>query len=236
MVERNSDSRKATLPYPPFSTFCTALEYLRTHGIPDKINASVLPNMSRGMVSHVLLALRFLGLVDEKGGPQPALGQLVGEKTRRQTLARILPHAYAELFKKVDLAKASPSTLDNALREQNVRGATHQKAKAFLIKAAQFAGLPLSNHLARRTRRTGPRNKGPAAGTRHISGEEPSPRTEPQSQMQYSKAVKLPQAGGTLVLSGNFDPFTLRGDERDLVYRLADLISDFESKKEKAGD
>jgi len=230
-MERKDSDTKIAIPYVPFSTLCTALDHLKSHGIPDRINSSVFPTFSGAVVSHLLLTMRFLTLVDEKGLPQPVLAQLVEDKTRKQTLGRIIPVAYAALFQKVDLAKASPTSLDEAIKTQNVHGATVRKAKGFLIKAAQFAGLPVSNHLLKRSRSSVSRSNGSPRKSRDEFAAPRPPRHEPeQLTARYSKIIKLPDAGGTLALSGDFDPFSLRGDEREFVYKLADLMSEFTTK------
>jgi len=238
MARAHSDSTKVSVPYVPFPTFCTALDYLKTHGIPAKIDASVFPTLSGGIVSHLLISLRLLGVIDEKGDPQPPLqpilAQLVEDKTRKQTLAQILPKAYAALFSKIELATASPAQLDNALRENNVRGATLRKAKAFLIKSAQFAGLGVSAHLVKRTRSSGPRGNGSRKAKQFI--EVGNAQTQVRKEPQYSKILSLPQARCTLTLSGDIDPFSLRGAERELFYKLVDLMTEFESKKESADE
>jgi hypothetical protein len=245
MAQHNAATGPA-IPYVSFSTFGTALDYLKSHGTPDKIDSSVFPNFSGGSVSHLLLSMRFLGVIDDKGHPQAVLSQLVDEKTRKTALAKILPQAYAPVFQKVDLSKASPSTLDEALRAQKVTGATHRKAKAFLLKAAQFAGLPISNHLMKRTRSGGSRNNGTARKAREESGARTTTTTARTSVSRgeetslpvghYTKTIKLPEAGGTLVLSGDFDPFALRGKEREFVYQLADMMSEFGAKRKAVGE
>lgn len=233
MENKNSDTAKATIPYVPFPTFCTALDHLKSHSIPDKIDSSIFPTISGGMVSHVLLTMRLFNLIDEEGKPQPDLAQLVDDKTRKQTFARILPQTYATLFQQVDLSKASPLQLDDAIRQHNVRGATHQKARAFLIKAAQFAGIPVSSHLTKRTRAMGPRKNGRAIKVKNatLPTTPAAPISQQPAEAKYSKTLNLPQAGGTLTLIGDFDPFSLRGKERELVYRIADLMADFENEK-----
>jgi hypothetical protein len=239
MAQTNTTDGPA-IPYVSFATFLTALDYLKNHGTPDKIDSSVFPNLSGGSVSHLLLSMRFLGVIDDKGRPQAVLAQVVDEKTRKTALAKLLPQAYAAVFQKVDLSKASPSTLDEALRAQKVTGATHRKAKAFLLKAAQFAGLPISNHLMKRTRTSGSRSSGTTkkareeSGTRtpaHTPAKHPITPTNGVPSGHYTKTIKLPEAGGTLVLSGDFDPFALMGKEREFVYKLADMMSEFGTKR-----
>lgn len=247
MAQTNTTAVPA-IPYVSFTTFCTALDYLKSHGTPDKIDSSVFPNLSGGSVSHLLLSMRFLGVIDDKGRSQAVLTQVVDEKTRKSALAKLLPQAYTAVFQKVDLSKASPSTLDEALKAQKVTGATHRKAKAFLLKAAQFAGLPISNHLLKRTRISGSRNSGMTkkqrdeSGTRaaaHTPAKPPTPRTNGTPAAgagHYTKTIKLPEAGGTLILSGDFDPFALMGKEREFVYKLADMMSEFGSKRKATAE
>lgn len=233
MVQHDSTSTKQSVPYVPFPTFITALDYLKVHGIPENINPSVFQNMSGGLTSHLLLALKFFGAIDDKGNPQPSLSDLVDEKTRKQSMAKLIPQRYAELFTRVDLAKASPASLNDALREANVSGATQRKARAFLIKAAQFSGLPVSAYLTKRTRKSGPRVNGSARKIRQVT-EDKSTEKQIQPGLWYTKIIHFPQAGGLLTLSGDIDPLNLRGSERDLFYALADLMSDFEAKNETA--
>lgn len=236
-MEHSHTTAGALIPYVPFATFCTALDYLKSHGTPDKIDSSVFPNFAGGTVSHLLLSMKFLGLIDEKGLPRPILAQLVDEKTRKSTLSKLIPQAYANLFQHVDLAKASPSTLDEALRLQKVKGATHRKARAFLLKAAQFAGLPISSHLTKRTRTSSPRPNNASKKTREDGGTKtpPTPKTSPAeraaSPANNSISIKLPDAGGTLVLSGDFNFFALRGTERELVFKLSDMMEGFGTKR-----
>src|SRR6516164_7270907 len=112
------DPGRATVAYVPFATFCTALDYLNSHGMPSKIDASVFPAFAGGTTSHLLLSLRALGLISADGQPMPELANLADENTRKQTLAKVIPKAYANLLQKVDISKASPSQLDAALQEQ----------------------------------------------------------------------------------------------------------------------
>jgi hypothetical protein len=180
--------------------------------------------------------MRFMRLIDDKGHPQTPLRALVDDKTRKQAVAKLIPEAYAALFQKVDLSKASPSSLDDAIKSQNARGATARKAKAFLIKAAQFAGLQVSGHLLKRSRPSSSSSARVSSATRRTRERE-NAKTEPavpissngnsSEPQMHAVTAKLPKAGGTLVLSGDFDPFALEGNERDFVYKVADIVRNF---------
>ena len=39
----SNDEKKSTIPYAPYSTFSTALDYLASHGLPTKLDRSMLP-------------------------------------------------------------------------------------------------------------------------------------------------------------------------------------------------
>ncbi len=225
MVSDEPDSKKANAAYVPFATFCTALDHLKSHGIPQKIDASVFPNMSGGLTSHLLLSMRFLGLIDEHGRPQPTLDLVVTPEDRKAALSAVIQNAYSQLFQRFDLAKASPTQIDDAFRDLGMRGATARKAKAFLIKAAKFSGIPISNHLLKRMRSAGLRRNGVKRS-----------RTEPEltvkepvtSAAKFAKTVRLPQAAGAITLTADFDPFSLRGAEREFFYKLVDQCGEFE--------
>jgi len=225
-------SASGTPPYVSFATFTTALDYLASRGISSRVNASVFPLMSGTKARYVLVAFRFLGLIDDDGSPKPDLAQLVEERTRAQTLKRVIERSYSGLLSKVDLAKASPAELDAGLRIYNVTGTTHRKAKGFLIRAAQRSGMQVSGHLMKRTRMAGTRStRRHQAASEVETDAQNNGRTPPASGQVFSRTVRLPQAAGTLTLSGSFDPFGLRGQERELFYRLADLLDEFEKQE-----
>src|SRR5438128_923376 len=145
---------KPAPPYVPFKTFLSAIENLE-HGIPNQIDRSVWPSYSGAIQGQLLATLMFLGLIDDRGIPQPSLHELIENKANRKNkLAKILEHAYPDLFA-LNLAKVSPKQLDDAVAEYGVTGATQRKALAFLLRAARYADLPLSPLLKRKTRESG---------------------------------------------------------------------------------
>jgi hypothetical protein len=42
------------------------------------------------------------------------------------------------------------------------------------------------------------------------------------------KTIQLPGVSGILTISGTFNPFELMGEERDLVYKIIDMMSVFQ--------
>jgi hypothetical protein len=148
-------------PYGPFSTFETALNHLAAlKGIPPKIDRSVFPSMGGDAKTHTLNAFRFFGLIDEKGNPNPALSELaLNKEGRKQAVRKLIKERYPNVTEG-DLGTMTIPQLDSKLGEKsyNVSGGTRQKARSFLIRAAEFSGIPLSGLLTSKGPR-GPRQK-----------------------------------------------------------------------------
>lgn len=137
-------------PYGPFSTFDTALNYLSTlSGIPPKIDRSVFPSMGGDAKTHTLNTFKFFKLIDSEGKPEPRLAELVYKKDERKKMMRqLIQESYPNVSEQ-ELATMTIPQLDTKLGEKgySVTGSTRQKARSFLLKAAEFAGIPLSNLL-----------------------------------------------------------------------------------------
>ncbi len=215
-------------PYVPFSTFMTALEKLASHGLPSKIDRSIFPTFNGVFQGQLLGALRFLALIDDEGVPQSIFRDLVTEDEvgRKKTLRVILEGQYENL-RHVDLMKITPPQFDQLIGEYGVTGATRRKAKSFFLKAAKWTGTKVSPLLLSKTRKTTIKRNG-TRSTRK-KGQAPNHSSpEPKSEERYSKSIHLPGAGGTLTVSGTFDPFALHGKERELVYGITDEMTAFE--------
>ena len=224
-----SDSeQKWTIPYVPYSTFSTALDHLASHGLPTKIDRSMFPSRSGAVQGQLIGAFGFLGLIDDEGIPQPALESLaIAEREERNTaLKKILTARYEKLLE-IDLKKITPAQFDDILGEYGVTGATRKRAKSFFVKAAQEAGIEMSALLLRKTRSASPKKKN-GARTRTKPNKTTPPAAKPAAS-GYSKSIHL-EAGGTLTLSGAFDPFALSDEERTLVFDLTDLMTAFDRK------
>ncbi|MBZ5547403.1 MAG: DUF5343 domain-containing protein [Acidobacteriia bacterium] len=206
-------------PYLAFLTFQGAIEALE-HGIPKKLDRTMWPSQSGLVQSQILMAFRFLGLVDDQDRPTDLLHALVDhDKDKRPTvLTLILNESYTALIEH-DLTKMTPKMLEDEMERYNVSGDTKRKAVTFFLRAAKFAGMPLHPLLSSMVRNTGPRkrrNKSPI----------PSKITTDIGLQQSTGSAKTVQlSNGTVVtmtISG--DPFTLPQDERAFVFELVDAI------------
>jgi hypothetical protein len=201
-------------PYAPFKTFLNALDSLE-RGLPDQLDRSLWPSYSGAIQGQLLGAFRSLGLVDENLRPTAELGELVTRRDhRRQILRRVLEHSY-EPMKGIDLGRASPRQLDEAMRGYGLSGATQKKALSFFLQAASFAGVPLSPLLKGKTR-------GGAARKRTA---EPAPRLEAPSTL--SRTVEL-RSGGTLTLAAAVDLFSISPEDRRFLFELVDRMQAYE--------
>ncbi|HEX7999111.1 MAG TPA: DUF5343 domain-containing protein [Pyrinomonadaceae bacterium] len=156
-----AEETKLVAPYVPFSTFETGLNKLAAlGGLPPKIDHTVFQQMGGVAKGQVISAFKFLGLIDTDGTPSPLLSQLVLNKDKRkETIRELIKSQYPNITEQ-DLATMSPSQLDAKLNDEayNVSGSTKLKARTFLLKAAEFADIPLSKLLTAKGPR-GPRTK-----------------------------------------------------------------------------
>lgn len=190
--------RKYPAPYVPFSTFETALDKLGAlPTLPPRIDHTVFPSMGGVAKGQVIGAFKFFKLIDNDGIPDPSLKELAKNKEHRKTAIRELLKRHYPNISENDLAGASPGQLDSKLADKtyNISGETKQKARSFLIKAAEFAGLPISTLLKakgprgprpRRARNAAPRQNNNNAQTQN-NGQPPAdePPRDP-------KAIRMP--------------------------------------------
>jgi hypothetical protein len=233
-VTPNTTSKAA--PYAPFKTFLAAIESLE-QGMPNQLDRSVWPSYSGAMQGQLLAAFKYLRLVDDAGHPTPELHELVEKKeARKKKFRSILEACYADLVA-LNLSKVSPKQLDDAIRGYGFTGATHRKALSFFLKSAQYAEIPLSNLLKRKTRETGsPRRKkngNPQKRTEKIYRDDPLQSPPTGIAVGESKTIQLRTGGSlTLILSVKF--LEMGVEDREFAFKLLDQISAYEQKKETA--
>ncbi len=220
--------RAPAASYVSFTTFMDALNGISSHGLPTKVDHSVFPSFSGVVKSQLLVTFRFLALINGDGIPQPAFEELVSGDTekRKKILGDILKRQYHKLFN-ANLKKITPSQFDQLIEEYGVSGATKIKAKSFFLNAARWSEIEMSPLLGRKTRVTKRRRSRRRTQKKSpVSTASPPPQEQNEGE-RYSKSIVLPVAGGTLTLSGTFDPFLLRDKERKLVYEITDMMTTF---------
>ena len=162
MLERTRSS--GTPPYTSYRTFKTFIEDLHEHGVPSRIDRSVLTRFSGIVGTQLMHALRFLGLVEDDGRPTERLKGLVkAHATGRwpESLLETLGDEYAPMFA-IDLETATPSHFNEAFRRAfPAADAVVQKCVTFFLYAANDAGVKISGRVlkGRKPRSMTPRRK-----------------------------------------------------------------------------
>jgi hypothetical protein len=252
-----NDKEKSQPPVLAFKSFRSAIQGLRAHGLPSTIDRSAWNSRSGTEQTQILAAMRFLGLLDEKGATQERLKELVAmtedSAEEKAFWGRLLQSRYDKAFA-LDLATSTPNQLDDAIEQYGeVKGVARKRAVRFFLKAATHAGIKLSPRLTANMREHSPSGaeeaaEGQDANTSQTPKSNGKPRKktvnrppakppfhepEPSNAM---KTIKLPNVEGTLSVTGTFNPFLLMGDERALVYQIIDLMTDFETKAAKVSE
>lgn len=160
--------------YVPYATFISALDALKRDGIPGtgKIDKTLWDSQSGAIQGQLLIAFRFLGLIDERNAVLPTLPPLVQADDRKPLLRKIVEDKYSKLVA-LDLNTITQGQLDEALRGYGIGGSTLIRAARFFVKACQETGLPISKRVSENVRAT-PTN--PSASRRR--------RTTPTAQRQ----------------------------------------------------
>ena len=224
-VELQEPPSKNAAAYLPFKTFLSAIEALE-HGIPKKIDRTIWRTQAYVVQTQIIMALRFLGLLDNEDNPTPKLHQLVENKDdRKRVLHTILEDSYRHLVA-LDLTKTTPKMLDDEMEKYSVSGDTKKKAVRFFLQAAKYVEMPMHPLLQSQVRNSnGPRKKrtlnkvsviaplGAAAGA--VDG-----LTERPTSVQAAGMSN----GGKIVLQVFGDPFSLPSEERSLIFELVDKV------------
>jgi hypothetical protein len=183
-MEIESEARVSTPVYVPYATLISSLENLRTHGIPGtgKIDKSIWDTQSGAIQGQLLIAFRFLGLIDDQNRVLPALPLLVKAtpEERKALLKKIIEEKYKSVVS-LDLKTISQGQLEEAIRGLNVSGSTLVRAIRFFVKACQECGIPISKRVSERVRgpiSMTPRKHKPSNGVRRQSED---PHTPPSS-------------------------------------------------------
>ena len=159
-----------------------------------------------------MTALKVLELVDSEAHPDDKLDRLVhaeGEE-RRALLRHILEGFYTPVFE-LDLSRASKGQFRDAFRKFGTKEGVLTKCEAFFIRAAQAAGIKLSQrilagrHGAGRSRNpvTSVRSRAAAAQIVNPGKNERAAEVEPASQ---ELSTQLELADRILAKYPDFDP------------------------------
>jgi hypothetical protein len=153
-----------TPPYTSYRTFKTFIQDLHKHGIPSRIDRSVLTRFSGVVGTQLMHALRFFGLIEDHGHPTHRLKELVNAHSTGhwpEKFLELLREVYAPMFA-IDLETATPSHFNEAFRKAfPAADAVVQKCTTFFLYAANNAGVKISGRVlkGRKPRSLTPRGK-----------------------------------------------------------------------------
>jgi len=249
-----ADGAEKLPAYLPLTTFKSAIQTLRAHGLPGEIDNSAWASRSGADKTQIMSGFRFLGLIDEGDKTQEMLKRLVqaapDSPDEKKLFAEMLRGSYTKVFE-LDLTTATPMQFSDAIGSYGGSPITKKRAARFFLKAAQYAGIPLSGHLKKGSRGndeteaaengaeklTG--NGKPKRKKRNVPVGRPPEVPIQQRQSPGAGALKtitLPNAGGTLTLGSTVNFLELEGDERELVYAIVDLMKKHEQKTKPASE
>ncbi len=230
-------------PYMAFQTFWNFVEELSAHPLPPLIDRSLMGTKSGTDQANLINTLKAFGLIDEDQKVLPTLNSLTAADAegRKPLLAEIVKKHYAAALGVSD-SNGTASQLDQCFRDSYaVTGAdTLRKSITFFLHAARTAGVPLSPHFKatrggqgapgqprKRTTKRKPKN----------GAEEPEADTRQQTPPAdaYRLDVKL-RTGGTMTLTVNVNPISLRGEDRAFFYDIVDKMADYEQPESTSND
>ena len=146
-------------PYVSAATLRQFLDHIRNVSIPKKVDAGLLLDygISKGNVSALLSALKFLALVDSEGKPTAAFQglQVVGDEFN-SSLRNVVKAAYEDLFTKLDVSRDSRVNIRNYFA-RNYSTSQSEKATNLFIELCKEAGIPVA--AASETATKGPGSK-----------------------------------------------------------------------------
>jgi hypothetical protein len=161
---------KPSAPYLAFQTLKTFIGSMKAHGVPNRVDASVLTTMSGSVRQQLLPALRFLGVTDDDGRPLKRCRELVDAyDTEGWTgaLHGMLTEKYGPVLA-INLETATPSEFaDTFASTFKGEGETARKARTFFLNAATDAKIKIGPYLLKNRASLvlsgghGPRRKGP---------------------------------------------------------------------------
>src|SRR3990172_13187680 len=136
-------------PYVAWKTFINFLEWLGEVGVPTRLDRTFWGSKRSGPYgAQVMAALKYFDLIYGENRPQPDLGVLATQPNQRKAgLQRLILKKYSEVLDDLDLERATAGELVERFRRYPISGETFRKALNFFVHAAQYADIPISQHI-----------------------------------------------------------------------------------------
>jgi Family of unknown function (DUF5343) len=186
--QSNGSGAKLAPPYFPWPALSTLVQRMATEGPPTRIDKSYLDTQSGGMQKAILNGLRWLELISDDGRLTDAFIRLVeaDEADRKEAIAGLLRFRYAPIIE-LGTQNATQLELEDAFKaEFGAQGETRRKAISFYLKAAAYAGVPVSRNW-KPPRSTVVRSARRKVGPRRPAGEETVPPGSAQPRVDLRR-------------------------------------------------
>jgi hypothetical protein len=178
-------------PYCAFETFKNFIGHLHDTVMPTQIDTSLMTNMSGGVRSQMMSALRFFDMIGADGKPTEVLtyGVDVYGKPEWKDYAVALSDMYKpRAIGDLNIDSATAKELEDAFKiHGGVEGSTREKAIRFYLKLLEEGDVQFSAHFKKIRRSSGSggtrRKKKPAA--EQPSPAAPKPERVPQEMDEY---------------------------------------------------
>lgn len=207
-----------TPPYTSYRTFKTFIQDLHEHGVPTRIDRSVLARFSGVVGTQLLHAIRFLGLIEDHANPTQRLKELVdahGDARWPEKLLELLRREYAPMFA-IDLETATPSHFSETFRRAfPAADAVVQKCVTFFLYAASDAGVKISGRVlkGRKPRSLTPRKKQTPARAPTREVEAGMPQSRPDASVAEGRKPSE-------ILLMHLDPNQMDDEQQTAVWTL----------------
>lgn len=226
-------------PYMSFQTFWNFIGELLAKPLPPQFDRSLMRNKSGTDQNNLLAALQSFELVgyDKDHTVLPLLRNMEGtdDEQRKAILAEMLHKHYGSA---VALSEANNTytALNDLFRDEYNLPAveTRRKCMTFFLHGLRVAGLPVSVHFpATRAGSGGPGTpkpkKAPGTPRKRAVPDLPTQQAQPKKRDDeaHKQTVTL-RAGGTMTLTVDVNPLTLRGEDREFFYKVVDALLDYE--------
>lgn len=149
-------------PYISFKTLTGFLQKLKESTVPGRVDSSVLRSYAGSVARQLVLALKYLQLLDSESNTTERLKRLVaayGTPSWKEELGKLVIEVYQPTIGKLDLISGTHQQLLEAFRTTGADGIVLERAVTFFLAAVKEAGVTVSPHFTDRPRR--PRGSSP---------------------------------------------------------------------------
>ena len=148
-------------PYVSYPTFKAFIGYLHETAVTDMIDNTMMPpSMSGSSRSHIMAALKSIGLIDGNCNTQQGLKELVtayNSKNWPDAIKKWVLKAYDDIIGDIDLAKATRRQINEIFKD--VPQQTRERYIRFFLTANKEAGVEYSPHIKIRNRKSNTKTK-----------------------------------------------------------------------------